>query len=69
VPQPDAAQLEWLTSQSCNGGACVQVAVALAGDAVAVRDSKDSDGAILLYTAGEWRDFIAGAKNGEFDIV
>jgi len=34
---------------------------------VAVRDSKDPDGAVLIYSAAEWRDFIAGAKNGEFD--
>jgi hypothetical protein len=34
---------------------------------VAVRDSKKPDGAILSYTADEWRDFIIGAKLGEFD--
>jgi hypothetical protein len=32
-----------------------------------VRDSKNPDGAVLLYTAAEWRDFITGAKNGDFD--
>jgi hypothetical protein len=34
---------------------------------IAVRDSKDPEGAILTYTAAEWRAFLDGAKKGEFD--
>jgi hypothetical protein len=34
---------------------------------VAVRDSKDPDGPVLLYTRAEWRAFLHGAKAGEFD--
>jgi uncharacterized protein DUF397 len=33
-----------------------------------VRHSKQPGGAILLYTAAEWRAFVAGAKAGEFDL-
>lgn len=60
-----AANLNWRTSKSCTGGNCVQVAVM--GSSVAVRDSKNPDGAILLYSASEWQEFLVGAKNGEFD--
>ncbi|MER6171992.1 DUF397 domain-containing protein [Streptosporangium sp. NPDC001681] len=49
-----------------NGGQCVEVAANLPG-AVAVRDSKDPDGAKLLFTPGGWRSFVGGIKSGEFD--
>jgi hypothetical protein len=65
VQQPSHA-LRWRTSRACGTQNCVQVAAA-GGGAVAVRDSKSPDGAILMYTAAEWRDFLVGAKNGEFD--
>lgn len=59
--------LKWLTSSACDQNNCVQVASDGAG-MVAVRDSKDPGGAILSYTADGWRDFISGAKRGEFDF-
>lgn len=45
---------------------CVEVA--FVGDAIAVRDSKDPRGPVLLFTAGEWDAFVDGAKEGEFDL-
>jgi hypothetical protein len=50
---------------SVGNGACVEVAAA--DDGVAVRHSKDPDGAVLYYTPAEWSAFLDGAKNGEFD--
>ncbi|MEU7851435.1 DUF397 domain-containing protein [Micromonospora parva] len=44
-----------------NGGNCVEVATNLP-NAVAVRDSKDSTGPLLTFTAQAWTDFIAAAK-------
>lgn len=35
---------------------------------VAVRDSKDPAGPVLTFTPAEWTAFIAGAKDGEFDL-
>jgi hypothetical protein len=32
-----------------------------------VRDSKDPAAGFLLYEAAEWRAFLAGVRNGEFD--
>ncbi|MEV6490013.1 DUF397 domain-containing protein [Actinoplanes sp. NPDC051633] len=58
--------LRWRKSAACGPSNCVEVASAGPG-AIAVRDSKDPSGPVLTYTADEWRDFIAGAKNGEFD--
>ncbi|GIH10688.1 DUF397 domain-containing protein [Rhizocola hellebori] len=54
------------TRSGDNGGACVEVAAL--PDAVAVRDSKDPTGPALIFTPAEWRAFIGGAKDGEFDI-
>ena len=45
---------------------CVEVAANLPG-AVAVRDSKDPDGAKLLFTPAGWRSFVSGIKVGDFD--
>lgn len=55
------------TRSGGNGGDCVEVAVNLPG-IVAVRDTKDRDGAALIFTHGEWDAFVAGVRDGEFDI-
>jgi hypothetical protein len=47
-------------------GNCVEVA-ALAGDGVAMRNSRDPHGPALIYTRAELAAFVAGAKDGEFD--
>lgn len=60
------SELRWKTSSRCSNGTCVQVA--FAGQSVVLRDSKDPEGPKLQYSAQEWRDFIAGAKSGEFDL-
>jgi hypothetical protein len=45
------------------------VEVAVIDGLIAVRDSKDPEGAILRYTADEWGAFLDGAKKGEFDSL
>lgn len=67
----DRSSLVWRKSRHSGAhGHCVEVAVspggADAGQALMVRDSKDSDGAVLAFTPSEWEEFIAGIKNGEF---
>jgi uncharacterized protein DUF397 len=45
---------------------CVEVGEA---NAVAyVRDSKDPEGLVLRFNREEWIAFIAGVKDGEFDL-
>lgn len=50
-----------------NGGGCVEVARNLP-DLVAVRDSKDRQGPVLVFAPDEWRAFAAGVRSGEFDL-
>jgi Domain of unknown function (DUF397) len=58
--------LAWLKAQCSTGtGQCIEIASA-AGK-VAIRDSKDPDGPILVYTPREFSAFLEGARNGEFD--
>lgn len=45
---------------------CVEVA--FVGEAIAVRDSKNPTGPVLVFTSGEWDAFVDGAKDGEFDL-
>jgi hypothetical protein len=44
------------------------VEVAFVGDAIAVRDSGNPDGPVLIFTPAEWDAFVDGAKDGEFDV-
>ncbi|MFI6321328.1 DUF397 domain-containing protein [Nonomuraea sp. NPDC050556] len=53
------------SSFSSNTGECIEVAD-LPGGAIGIRDSKDAEGGILVFTAAEWRAFVAGVRNGEF---
>jgi hypothetical protein len=50
-----------------NGGACVETA-RLDGGGMAVRDSKDQAGPVLLFSSDEWSAFIGGVQLGEFDL-
>jgi Domain of unknown function (DUF397) len=47
-----------------NGGACVEVADL--GEMVAVRDSKDPAGPVLVVSRKRWIEFVAAVKNGNF---
>jgi uncharacterized protein DUF397 len=51
--------MNWIkSSYSADQGECVEVA-ALPDGGRAVRDSKDPDGPVLRFTAGQWRAFLA----------
>lgn len=58
----------WLKAKAsmANGG-CVEVAFLDCGE-VAVRDSRDQAGPVLIPQPSQWNAFIARAKAGEFDI-
>jgi hypothetical protein len=57
---------KWRKSIISDTGGCVEVA--FADGAVGVRDTKNrGTGPILEFNEREWRAFIAGAQNGEFD--
>ena len=62
------ADVIWRKSRhSGTEDACVETAFLPDGD-VAVRDSKDRQGPVLRYTPREWHAFIAGVKEGEFEL-
>lgn len=54
------------SSYSSSNGQCVEVAAV--GADIAVRDSKNPDGPVLVFGAEEWRAFVAGAVAGRFDL-
>ena len=59
----DGFSARWQKSTRSMGAAqCVEVARLPGGD-VAVRDSKDTGGPVLRFTASEWRAFISGLKS------
>jgi hypothetical protein len=61
--------IEFKVSSFCNFGDCVEVGQ-LPGGAVAVRDTKDRERSTsLVFTPEEWTAFVAGVKNGEFDLT
>lgn len=65
----DAASADgaWRKSKASQpSGNCLEVAIG--ADVVRVRHSLDRSGAILAFTHAEWRAFLTGARNGEFDL-
>jgi Domain of unknown function (DUF397) len=63
----DQASIQWRKSTLSTTNGCVEVAVA--GDRIAVRDSKQQGcGPVLEFTATEWTAFLAGVRGGEFDL-
>lgn len=59
------ARLKWIkASRSVSANACIELA--LDGDAIALRNSRDPD-VVLRYTHAELAAFLDGAKRGEFD--
>ena len=64
----DLSHAAWSKSTfSANSGQCVEVAVSLGAGVVAVRDSKDADGPVLVIGVARWREFTEGLKAGEYD--
>jgi len=44
------------------------VEVAFVDRMIAVRDSKDRGGPVLLFRPDEWSAFLGGIQNGEFNF-
>ena len=55
----------WRKSSRSQFSACVEVC--FVGEDVPLRNSRDPDGPVLVFTAPEWDAFVAGVKLGEFD--
>jgi hypothetical protein len=49
-------------------GNCVEAGV-LEGGEVALRNSRDPSGLVLIFSRDEMAAFLAGGKDGEFDNI
>lgn len=57
----------WRKSRHSNpSGNCVEL-TELEGGRIAVRNSRDPNGAILVYAGADFANFVAAAKEGAFD--
>jgi len=64
---PDLSRAAWRTSTHSGGnGNCVQVAANLPG-VIAVRDSKDRTGPVLMFGHADWRAFTARLRDAALD--
>jgi Domain of unknown function (DUF397) len=61
----DLSTATWRKSTRSSANGCVEVA--FVHGKVAVRDSKDRGGPVLVFTAHEWAAFLSGVRAGEFD--
>ena len=64
-PKLDLTGAEWLSSS--NGVGDVQIA--FVEGYIAMRDGRNPDGPALIFTPAEWRAFVLGARDGEFDLT
>jgi hypothetical protein len=62
----DLSTASWRKSSHSGNNGCVEVA--FVEGHVAVRDSKQDGGPVLVFTAHEWEAFLRGAGAGEFDL-
>ena len=62
----DLSRATWRKSTRSGNNGCVEVA--FVEDQVAVRDSKDHTGPVLVFTAHEWEAFVGGVRTGEFEL-
>jgi Domain of unknown function (DUF397) len=62
----DLSSARFFKSSFSMSNGCVEVAIQ--PDGVAVRDSKNRDGAVLEFSHHDWAAFLRGVKNGEFDL-
>lgn len=63
----DLSQAEWRRSTYCENNGCVEVAFVEDGG-VAMRDSKNHSGSVLVFQSHEWTAFLRGVRAGEFDV-
>ncbi|BCY09269.1 DUF397 domain-containing protein [Actinoplanes sp. L3-i22] len=66
MQQVQSVSVDWHTSTFCAAENCVEVAVI--GDSIAVRDSKNPAGAVQMYSRDEWSAFVEGITIGDFDF-
>jgi hypothetical protein len=61
----DLSRIKWRKSSLSVNTNCVEVAFLDGARHVAVRDSKDHQGPVLVFTASEWREFLDRVRRSE----
>jgi hypothetical protein len=61
----DTNGVPWYKAGRSGSDNCVEVA-AIDG-MIVIRNSREPDGPTLEYTRDEWRAFVDGARDGDFD--
>jgi hypothetical protein len=68
MPAGQLPAVTWQKSRRSNpSGNCVELARLPGDGGIAVRNSRDPDGPVLIYTVDEIMAFVQGARDGDFD--
>jgi hypothetical protein len=62
----DLSRLEWRKSTHSQLSGCVEVA--FVDGQVAMRDSKDRRGPVLIFSLSEWQDLIRRVRSEEIEL-
>lgn len=64
----DTSFTEWHKSPLSNPPDNQCVEVSFSSNAVGLRDSRNPDGFVLVFSYGEWEAFLGGAAGGSFNL-
>ena len=64
-PELDLSNADWQSSSQGTG----DVQIAFVEGYIAMRDGRSPEGPSLIFTPAEWRAFVLGARDGEFDLT
>ncbi|MFG3602374.1 DUF397 domain-containing protein [Micromonospora chersina] len=62
----DLSRAVWQRADGDTSDSAVEVA--FVDDLIGMRNSAEPDGPVLVFTQDEWDAFVAGARDGEFDL-
>jgi hypothetical protein len=58
----------WRKSSFCNNATCLEIAISSESEGIFIRDSRNLGGPILHVSHDDWRAFVKGVQNREFDV-
>ncbi len=62
----DFSDVKFFKSSHSGDAGCVEIGIK--DGCIAVRDSKNPEQGLLVFNDYEWKAFIQGVKQGEFDL-